>query len=201
MSDVFSVMIPVPDGPYPSVNSLGVNGHRAGRKTPQYHELGKSIVEAAHYEMARTGWKQATYPVAGWLIRYTTTRRVLDPSNCGKCELDFLEKAGVVENDTLIRPITKDLQFDPKGPDRIVIILLRLYPRAQDVDKVLPLRSGRAGSAKPPTLARTGRDVELHPSTKAPRGGDPRIDGRPATYGEVLRAAGLTQDQRKAHKP
>ena len=145
--------------------------------------------------MERSGWEMATYDCKGWIVRYITERRILDASNIGKGEMDFLQGAGVVANDSFIRPITKDIQFDPKGPDRIVIVLLRLYPRAQDVDKVFPVRSGSLTPGLPKVKN------ELHPSTKAPRGGDPRIDGKPATYGEVLRAAGLTQDIRRSRNP
>jgi hypothetical protein len=202
MSDVFSITVEVPAGAYPSVNSLGRNGHRAGKKTAQYHELGRRVKAAAADEMERSGWEMATYDCKGWIVRYITDRRIMDASNIGKGEMDFLQGAGVVANDSLIRPITKDIQLDPIGPDRIVILLIRLYPRAQDVGKASSARAGQAGSNNVYAHNPLAHKLEpLHPSTKAPRGGDPRIDGRPATYGEVLRAAGLTQDQRKAHKP
>lgn len=201
MSDVFSITVDVPEGAYPSVNSLGGNGHRAGRKTSQYHELGRRVKAAAAAEIERSGWAMATYDCHGWIVRYITERRIMDASNIAKGEMDFLQGAGVVANDSLIRPITKDIQFDPSGPDRIVIILLRLYPRVQDVGKKHPARAGQARSTRPPALARRGRDVELHPSTKAPQGRIAYIDGRPASYGEALREAGLTQDIRRSRNP
>jgi hypothetical protein len=131
--------------------------------------------------MKRTKWTTATYNCAGWITRYTPRRTISDASNVGKCELDFLEKAGVIANDSLIRPLLKDIQYDPNGEDLIVIMLQRLYPRI--------------GDTAPKKVVVPKHVDALPPVTRAPKGGDSRINGKSVSYGEVLRAAGLTADK------
>ena len=185
--DIFTITVPVPKGTYPSSNNMGGNGFRGGFKTREYKALGQSVLDASIAEMQRIGWDTATYYVSGSITRYQKTRIHSDPSNLGKCECDFLEKAGVVLNDTLIRPIAKDIQYDPDGEDRIVIVLQRLYTRAADTvsPKLKPIRTPKAVAIVNP----------LPPVTKAPKVGLAYIDGKAVTYGEALRAAGLTADK------
>ena len=182
--DVFVITVPVPKGTYPSVNHVGGNGFRGGFKSHEYRTLGKSVLEAAQEEMNRVGWQTATYYVSGSITRYQTTRIHSDPSNLGKCEWDFLEKAGVVENDTLIRPTVKDIQYDPDGVDRIVIVLQRLYPRAADTIKPKDVRVPKVVATVNP----------LPPVTRAPKDRVAHVNGKPVSYGEALREAGLTAD-------
>lgn len=127
MTDVFSISVPIV-GSYPSINHLGLNGFRAGPKSESYHQLREAVTSAARIEMARTGWTTANYYVEGWITRYNPTRRKTDAGNLGKGESDFLQAAGVVLDDTLIRPLHLSTEYDPKGEDRITIVLLRRYP-------------------------------------------------------------------------
>jgi Holliday junction resolvase RusA-like endonuclease len=192
MTDIFTITVPIPKGTYPSVNHTGINGFRGGGKSKEYRELFASVKAAAIAEMARTGWTTAEYDCAGWITRYHPHARKLDCSNLSKAENDALEEAGVVLNDTLIRPIHKDAQYDKNGPDRIVIVLQRLYPRITDVHtpKPKPIRTPKVVAIVNP----------LPPVTKAPKVGLAYIDGKVVPYGEAMRAAGLTADKSDKRK-
>ena len=179
--DVFSITIPVPSGTYPSVNHLGINGQRGGGKSREYEELFASVKEAALAEMARIGWTTAEYDVEGWFTRYHPRANVFDCSNAFKAEPDALEKAGVVANDTLIRPFHKSAQYDPIGPDRVVIVLQRLYPRITDVRAAAPPKSARKPKAKPP-------EQIVPPLSRRPSTGQTaQINGHDVPYGEAAR--------------
>lgn len=79
--------------------------------------------------------------------------------------MDYLEHAGVIANDSLIRPIVKDIQYDPDGVDRIVIVLQRLYPRLADVQEVSKVkkttRKRKASGVSSALLAKKGRKDEV----------------------------------------
>jgi len=60
---------------------------------------------------------------------------------------------------------------------------------------------GVNGKAIRPDSFLDEEDDELHPSTRAPKAGTAYINGRPVSYGEALRAAGLTQDIRRSRNP
>jgi hypothetical protein len=123
---------------YPSVNHMGRDGLRGGRKTKEYHDLFAAVRGAALGEAFACGWKTADYPVEVHLKRYVITRRAVDSANLGKCELDALQSAGIVKNDSLIR-LFPDVQYDPtpRAIDRLAIIVLRLFPPAILADKSL----------------------------------------------------------------
>jgi hypothetical protein len=138
MRDVLTICIPTfPDGGsvYPSVNHLGCDGRRGGRKSPEFHALFEAVKIAAEYEMLG-GWTTATYLVEVHLKRYLTTRKSTDSSNLGKCEIDALQAAGVVVNDSLVR-LFADVQYDPSpgAIDRISLVVIRTFPPAILADK------------------------------------------------------------------
>ena len=125
-SDVLTISVPLASR-YPSVNHLGRDGVRAGRKTPEYHALFAAVKEAAEREIVRTGWTTAHDCVDTSVVLYRTTQRWQDPQNIGKVELDSLTAAKVWADDHLAKPWHTDIEYDPNGPDRVVIILRRRF--------------------------------------------------------------------------
>lgn len=172
--DVFSISVPLPKGSYPGVNHLGADGFRGGRKTANYHALRKSVMDAAQREMARTGWETATWYCECTWTRYSRTRRLSDPGNGNKVEADALEAAGVVENDTLLRPIHLSCEYDPDGVERIVIVLLRRYPPL--LTKGAPLKRGMR-----PRLLAAAKAKDSKPMPMA------LLDGKPVPYEHARR--------------
>ena len=148
MSDVLVVVALVP-GAYPTVNHLGKDGQRGGRKSVEYHDLGKAVKDAAEAEIARVGWVTSTYPCAVSFTLYHRTGIFPDVDNIPKCPNDFLAVAGVFTTDKLARPVVVDVEYDPDGPARLVIIVRRRFPsyrsklalpvvRARSITKVVP---------------------------------------------------------------
>jgi hypothetical protein len=122
---------------YPSVNELGRDSHRGGRKSDEYAWLFSAVRNAAALEMARTGWWTADYYVDVHWSRVTTSRRPYDPMNGMKVEMDSLEPskgdepyfAGVYANDRLVIPHPSAPQYDPtpRAVDRIRIVVVRRW--------------------------------------------------------------------------
>jgi hypothetical protein len=142
MSDALIVTAPVP-GRYPTVNSLGSDGFRGGKKSIEYHDLFTAVKDNAESEMLRTGWTMATYYCAVSATLYRNTKRKIDAGNLLKCEADALTAAGVWADDYLARPNTLDVEYDPNGESRVVIIIRRRFPDAFDAPKVERLRPSR----------------------------------------------------------
>ncbi len=127
MSLVLAFTVPAPRK-YPSVNHLGRDGFRGGKKSPEYHELFDAVKRAAEAEMLRVGWECADYLVDASLTVYFDSGRQADAGNTGKCELDAMTAAGVWRDDRLARPLRLDTEHDPSGPSRIVIVARRKFP-------------------------------------------------------------------------
>jgi len=151
MADVLSFTIPTP-ARYASVNHLGGDGRRYGRKSAFAIELATLTREAARAEMERAGWITATWYVEVHWRRYICDRtRSFDPANALKIELDAMqpwepsdrERAdgvrpfpGVYANDRLVRPLPDLPQFDttPGAIDRIAMVVFRLFPPPLEFD-------------------------------------------------------------------
>ena len=177
--DVLWLTIPL-RGAYASFNALDKMDRR---KSPAYLDLFRDTREAARAEMARIGWTTATFRCEVSVIRYCADRGQKDASNVGKAELDALSPStaqqhvrdrcatfpGVWRNDSLARPYHADIEYDPAGPDRIVIIIRRRFPDA----------IGTQGRA-PGVRASVGKAAQK-PSAEAPATVDTLPDGRAAT--------------------
>ena len=128
MSDVLTITVPTP-AHYPTVNTMWATSARRGKKIPSYHILFDAVYEAAKAEMARTGWQTADYYVETKGVLYVTSARAVpDPSNCMKCENDAMTAAKVWRDDALARPCSVDIEYDPDGVGRVVIMLRRRFP-------------------------------------------------------------------------
>ena len=139
MSDALSFEVPTfPGGgsKYPSVNQLGRDDRRGGRKSSEYLDLFRAVRMAAWDAMKATDWETAEDLVEVHLKRYIPDLRRADRSNAFKCELDAMEPGrrgdespdfpGVYRNDSLVRPfpdIVRDLR--PGAVDRIAIVVIR----------------------------------------------------------------------------
>ncbi len=185
VSDVLSLSVPLPTTAYPSVNSLGGDGFRGGKKTVAYHALFDAVKAAAEAEMARTGWETADFLVDATLVLVTRSARIRDASNCGKCEMDALTAAGVWLDDALARPWRTDCENDPSGPDRVVIVVRRRYPIIVPRGSPMVANTRRRRPASIPP----GAIVPLH---------DPRgtsqialVNGRAVPLEDALRDLGL----------
>lgn len=153
MADVLVITVPVPAGTYPSVNHTGRGVFKKGRKTDEYHELFNAVKTAAEEEMARIGWETATDYCWTSITRYKSTRRKQDVGNLGKCESDALTAAGVWIDDDRAAPVSLDIEYDPAGPDRVVIIVRRRFV-AQNIT-AMPAPRG-AKDAEPRAAGRRG---------------------------------------------
>jgi len=136
MTDVLSLCIPIP-GRYPSVNSLGRDGLRFGRKSEEYRALFKAVKEAAEAEMARTGWITATCECLSVIVRYIGDRRRTDAANLAKCEWDALTAAGVWSDDRLANPCHFAIRRDPNGEHRVSIVVVKLH-QSINAEEVMP---------------------------------------------------------------
>jgi Holliday junction resolvase RusA-like endonuclease len=139
------VSVPVPS-PYPSVNHTGRDSFRGGRKSPSYRKLFEAVLEEAQHAADRCGWVMARRRVRCWITRYKPSPGRADASNVGKAEGDGLTAAGIWEDDSLARPITLDIVYDPSGPDRIVIVVQQLSrePEPEPVTAPAPPRKHEA---------------------------------------------------------
>lgn len=138
--DLLTISVAIPTT-YPTVNHLGRDGMRFGRKSPAYLEVFRAVREAAREEMERVGWTTATSFCEAWIWRYIPDGRVFDVANAGKVELDALAPSteqqekrdrcdpfpGVFANDRLVRPWHADVEIDAAGRDRIVIMVRRRH--------------------------------------------------------------------------
>ena len=198
MSDLLRIVVPtfpLADHPdptrrtgrkYPSVNSLGGNSHRGGRKTPEYRALFAAIKHAAEEEMERVGWTTADYYVEVIHKRYVVTRRKNDAMNGLKTELDALQSAGVFLDDSLVIPRPDIVQYDPRpgAIDRICMAVFRLNVPILAADMVHA--SASAARAKPP--ARKQPDGAISRDDRQPyRVGDPIPQGSVLLDGRLVK--------------
>lgn len=178
LSDVLVVTVPIA-ARYPSVNHTGQDGMRTGRKSPEYRELFAAIKESAEIEMAHFGWSKATDLVHTTIVLYRSTKRRQDAGNVAKCELDALTVAGVWEDDSLAKPVVLDIEYDPSGPDRVVIIL----------------RKRRTEAVAPPAQSCIVKLKKQAPFAEIADKSDPmgEVNGKPVRRSEILRQIGAMQ--------
>jgi len=142
VSDVLSITVPI-GSRYASVNGVGANGHRAGKKSDAYKQLFADVQRAAEAEIARTGWEKATSECFALIARYLPDRRRADSLNLGKCEWDSLTAAGVWVDDSLANPCLPMIRYN--APHRLAIVVVKLY------ESVLkPVEANRAATARAP---------------------------------------------------
>jgi hypothetical protein len=168
VSDVLVISVPV-DGAYAGVNDVAA-GWGAAKKSPAYLSLFRDVREAARAEMTRTGWETATYACAVEVVRYYRTLRIGDADGLAKVPIDALSPstphqeardrsapfAGVWVNDRLARPLRADVEYDPDGEDRLVIVVRRRFPD--------PL----AAEKRPRSARRTPMAANTPPAPPAP---------------------------------
>jgi Holliday junction resolvase RusA-like endonuclease len=181
---------------YPSVNHTGKDGFRGGRKSDAYKKLFTDVETAARSEIERTGWAIASTECALTVVRYIPDRRRTDASNLAKVECDALTKAGVWIDDRLANPCSLAVRYDPAGPHRIVIIVVKLYYPSCDASAtcsegpVKTLESSRRSQ-------RMGKSAVPSDSVDRWRPGDPiprgmaDLNGRLVTRQVALEKAGL----------
>lgn len=124
MSDVLSITVPI-GAKYASVNSVGANGHRAGKKSPEYKALFADVKAAAETEIKWLGWDKAECECLAMIVRYVADRRRHDAMNLGKCEWDALTEAGVWLDDSLANPCLPMIRYC--APHRVTIVVVKLY--------------------------------------------------------------------------
>jgi hypothetical protein len=166
MPDTLTLTVFV-DGAYASMNAID---RMDRRKSPAYLDLFRSVREAARLEVERIGWTPAEHFVQAQVVRYVTNLRGFnaDAGNIGKCELDALAPstpaqeqrdrcapfAGVWTNDRLARPWSADIEFDPAGPDRVVILLRRRFPSPTETKERARPRASRVVAAAEAIVAK-----------------------------------------------
>jgi len=151
-------------GPYPSVNNLGADGRRNGRKSASYKEHFRNVRSAAWAAMSDASWETATWYVELTMVRLVPDRRVFDQSNLGKCDADALAPSrpndpgpvgfpGRYINDRLaiVRPF---VEFDPIGPDRIIYLARRTYPLALAFEPSASVSTAKARPRRKPASSR-----------------------------------------------
>jgi len=185
VSDVLAISVPL-GSRYASVNSVGANGHRAGKKSDAYKRLFADVKTAAEAEMARIGWQKASCECFAMIVRYVVTRRRGDASNQGKCELDALTAAGVWDDDSLATPFVSSVCYAPEGGHRLAIVVVK---QRQEVPAAK--RLGSVGAARPLTPdAVPGGTRTATPSREsvlaAWRPGDPIPDGCAVLGGKLV---------------
>ncbi len=182
MSDVLVITVPIV-GRYASVNALGRDGLAYGRKSAAYRILFEATQTAAEAAIAASGWATATYFVDTQLVLYRSRYRRQDAGNAGKCEFDALTAAKVWTDDSLALPVSLDLELDPSGPDRAVIVLRRRFPPFVGATATHPIvreaRARRAAAPKPSAPA-----VAVPPARRK----EPiLVNGVPHDYDETMK--------------
>lgn len=211
-ADVLVLTVTI-DGAYASANAVSDHGATRGKKSPAYLELFRSVREAARAAMAATGWETAHDPCEVQVVRYHATRRLADAPNLGKVECDALEPStpheeerdkcdpfpGVFANDDLVRPYSADVEYDPAGPDRVVVIIRRRFPDVLVADAPAPRRSRRPAptpaATEPPSASKTrfethfpetAQIVAQRDAIERWRPGDPIPDGYADLGGKLV---------------
>ena len=120
--DVAVITLPVGDK-YPSQNMIFATGARRGPKTREYLDLRLAAKTAGAIVAAQ--WGAISVPLGISLTLYQQSNRYPDASNLGKCELDGLQDAGLLVDDSLVRPATFHVEPGTPGPRRMVLVLTR----------------------------------------------------------------------------
>ena len=201
MRDVLSITVPI-GSRYASVNGLGANGHRAGKKSPEYHTLFDDVKRAAEAEIARTGWTTAECDCFAMIVRYVENRKRHDAMNLAKVEWDSLTAAGVWTDDSLANPCLPMIRYST--PHRITIVVVKLYESVltpvecpPGVQASRPRRSAQAGNDVPkpdagPATAASGSSRRRAPASGTSalhlswKPGDPIPDGHALLNGKLV---------------
>ena len=198
---------------YASANAISDHGRYGGAKSEEYLALFRAVREAARAEMAAIGWTTWAHGCDATVVRYHRTLVVTDAPNLGKIELDALEPsnahedrrdgaapfAGVFENDRQIRGYHATTEYDPEGPDRVLITVRRRYPDA--IGATSTQRPKKAPRARAVAQPRSTPPDSLERAPQA-RGDErlPVLNGRTISFAEAAKliaaAPGIAADER-----
>jgi hypothetical protein len=187
---------------YASTNSISDHGQYHGAKSEEYLDLFRRVREAARAEIAATGWSTWPYDCEVSVTRYHRTLRRPDSSNLGKVEVDALAPSvpheerrdrcepflGVYMNDRQARPYHATTEYDPEGPDRVLIVVRRRY-----MDPAQAPRSTESTEKRQATGASPRPKVKTPRAIAAADEANTAADERTATLGgqPISREAGL----------
>lgn len=185
-ADVLVIEVPLETSTYPSRN------HEHGpmnfsAKSDEYRILFLTIQRAAEEAVSR-GWIPIDTPCDFTLTRICRDARVRDALNLGGCEANALTKGGAWTDDTLGAPSHLDIQVDPRGPDRLVLILRRIYSTSSTPRAARPpaIRRRRGRATPPPTPQRPSPDSGDHGTVVIYENGDKPLT--PAESRRILEA-------------
>jgi hypothetical protein len=165
--DALMIEIPLSTTTYPSRNHELGGGRRYSAKSNAYKILFRAVVDAAICAREH-GWQTIDTPCDFSVTRYCSDFRVRDAMNLGGCEANALTQGLAWTDDTLGAPAHVDIQIDPDGYDRVLIILRRQYSRDREPRAARPItrkrKRGRSrdSSAVLASGASDGRQAELN---------------------------------------
>ena len=168
--DVLVMTIPI-IGRYPSVNNVGADGFRGGRKSKAYVDLYDAVYQLGERAVEQ-GWRKIEDPARISITRYAVTRAPRDSVNIGTAECNALTECGVWTDDAFGQTFSSSIVVDPLGPDRILIIVQRLTPIAPNPRTAAAPKRARVEAAKLPAAPHSGRTA--------------LIDGKPVPYEDAL---------------
>lgn len=176
MSDVLAITVPL-GSRYASVNGVGRDNRRGGRKSDAYKRLYADVKAAAEAEIARTGWTTATANCFAMIVRYVPGNRRCDAMNQGKCEWDALTAAGVWDDDRWANPSLPWI-VPNAGEHRIAIVVVKLAAQA------VPARAEEMLARKqtPRRRAEAGASAALHPIVERMA----KLNGKPIPLADAL---------------
>jgi hypothetical protein len=126
--DVLVIEIPLMTARYPSRNAEVSGSQNYGTKSPEYAKLFATVCAAAEDAVAR-GWQMVDLPCDFTVTRIVPDFRVRDAMNLGGTEANGLTRGRVWADDTLGTPAHVDVQVNPGGDDRVIIIVRRMFER------------------------------------------------------------------------
>jgi len=190
---------------YASANAVSDHGRFGGRKSEEYLALFRAVREAARAEMIATAWATWEHDCEVLVVRYHRTLVASDATNLGKVECDALEPStpledrrdgsapfpGIFLNDRQVRPYSSDTEYDPEGPDRVLITVRRRYPNAIALAAVQPKRRRKADAPTPdasPDLPPGFSPMGIHREQADPR--LPSLNGKRISFEEAARLMG-----------
>lgn len=181
--DLVFIEAAVPEGGYPTVNTMFETSAMRGRKTAAYHEVFTAFTLAAQSAVG-AGFSFTDCQLEAHLTLYLQ-RDNIDCGNIGKVEPDALQKAGLIRNDRDLRPFTKDVQIDHDGPQRIVFIGQRRFAPSLVAARVPRRRDGGSGTQRS-RVAEPERAAVAPTTAKARRRGAHPLEGGSALSAQEL---------------
>ena len=124
-ADVLTMTVLIGEHGYPSLNRIGADSRRNGRKSKAYHALHDDIVRIGEYAV-QCGWKMVEYPCDVSITLYAVTKAPRDGLNIGHVEGNSLTHARVWADDRLAPHPRPGWVYDPAGPERVVITITKL---------------------------------------------------------------------------